>query len=487
MFSRILLIVIAVIATAAQADTIYVDDDNCPGPGSGTEADPYCSIQTAIDNAVDTDEIVVAPGTYLETINFLGKAITVRSSDGPEVTIIDAQGAGTVVICGSGEGSDTVLEGFTITNGVGAGAGMRNLGASPTVTNCSFTGNTGSDGGGMRNQSGSSPTVTGCTFDGNTANSGGGMYNTVNSSPTVTNCSFTGNMADPFFGMGGGMANLSGSSPTVTDCTFTGNTTGLFGGGMANISDSNATVTGCTFTGNFSYNDGGGMVSGWGSPVVTDCTFTGNTALSGGGGMFNGGGSSPIVTNCILDGNTAAEGGGGMANFGATPTVANCTFTGNWGGGPGGGAIFSDGFNSTVVLTVANSVLWGNNPAQIREIGDNSETTVLYSDVQGGWPGAGNIDADPLLVDPDNGDFRLSPGSPCIDAGDNTAVPEGIRRDLDGNPRIVVGTSLIYLGVAPIVDMGAYEYQFDPFDRLLPGVFGRSDAADVATYLGLRP
>ena len=50
--------------STAQADTIYVDDDNCPGPGSGSEADPYCSIQTAIDAAVDTDEIVVAPGTY---------------------------------------------------------------------------------------------------------------------------------------------------------------------------------------------------------------------------------------------------------------------------------------------------------------------------------------------------------------------------------------------------------------------------------------
>ncbi len=49
--------------SSAQADTIFVDDDNCPGPGDGSELDPYCSIQTAIDNAVDTDEIVVATGT----------------------------------------------------------------------------------------------------------------------------------------------------------------------------------------------------------------------------------------------------------------------------------------------------------------------------------------------------------------------------------------------------------------------------------------
>ncbi len=100
--------------STAQAATIHVDDDNCPGPGSGSERDPYCSIQTAIDNAVDTDEIVVAPGTYFETINFLGKAIWLHSSDGEEVTTIDGAGNLHVVQCVSGEGSDTVLHGFTI-------------------------------------------------------------------------------------------------------------------------------------------------------------------------------------------------------------------------------------------------------------------------------------------------------------------------------------------------------------------------------------
>ncbi|MEE8459954.1 MAG: hypothetical protein V3S08_08770, partial [Phycisphaerales bacterium] len=82
------------VVTATQAATIHVDAANCPGPGNGSEAEPYCSIQTAIDNAVDTDEIVVAPGTYLECINFLGKAITVRSSDGAGVTTIDGQQQG---------------------------------------------------------------------------------------------------------------------------------------------------------------------------------------------------------------------------------------------------------------------------------------------------------------------------------------------------------------------------------------------------------
>jgi len=144
---------VAVLAVAAQADTIYVDGDNCPGPGSGTEGDPYCSIQTAIDNAVDTDEIVVAEGTYLEAIDFMGKAVTLRSSDGPDVTVIDGTGDLHVVQCVSGEGPDTVLDGFTITGGAAWpndwGGGMININSSPTVTNCIFSGNSAIIGGGM--------------------------------------------------------------------------------------------------------------------------------------------------------------------------------------------------------------------------------------------------------------------------------------------------------------------------------------------------
>ena len=64
------------------------------------------------------------------------------------------------------------------------------------------------------------------------------------------------------------------------------------------------------------------------------------------------------------------------------------------------------------------------------------------------------------MVDPDNGDFHLSPGSPCIDAGDNTAVPDGLTTDFDGNPRFVddPDTDDTGYGDPPIVDMGAFEF-----------------------------
>jgi hypothetical protein len=130
---------------------------------------------------------------------------------------------------------------------------------------------------------------------------------------------------------------------------------------------------------------------------VTNCTFSGNIAETNGGGIYNYNYSSPTVTNCILWANTA----------------------------PSGAQIYNDG---------------------------SSSVTLTYSDVEGGWTGTGNINTDPCFVDLATADYHLLPGSPCIDAGDSTAVPPMITTDLDGNPRIVDGG----------VDMGAYELQNTP-------------------------
>ena len=138
------------VAVPAHGDTIHVPTD-------------VSSIQAAIGSALPGDEIIVGSGIYMETIDFLGKAIAIRSSDGPLVTVIDGSGSnGSVVQCVSGEGADTVLEGFTITGGnAEVGGGMRNIGSSPTVIDCIFTGNYADDrGGGMYNREGS-PTVIG--------------------------------------------------------------------------------------------------------------------------------------------------------------------------------------------------------------------------------------------------------------------------------------------------------------------------------------
>ena len=117
--------------------TWYVDVVNCNGStgGSGTQADPFCLIQSAINVALDGDLVLVAQGTYVENIDFLGKAITVRSdvdfdaaTDDIDTanTIIDGNQAGSVIIFENGEGRDSVIEGFTITNGLHpVGGGIR--------------------------------------------------------------------------------------------------------------------------------------------------------------------------------------------------------------------------------------------------------------------------------------------------------------------------------------------------------------------------
>jgi hypothetical protein len=205
----------------------------------------YPTIQGAIDAAIAGDVIVVAPGTYGEMIDFRGKEITVRSSAGPDVTIIDGSGSsGSVVTAVSGEGPGTALEGFTITGGNALeGGGMRNVGSSPTVRDCIFSGNNASDrGGGMYNRDGS-PTVIGTHFKLNSAVAmGGGVFN-LEASPTILDSRFTQNTASK----GGGMRNYLNSHPTVTNCVFDDNHADEEGGGMDNRKNSNPVVTSCLF------------------------------------------------------------------------------------------------------------------------------------------------------------------------------------------------------------------------------------------------
>jgi len=379
------------------------------------------TIQAAIDSAAAGDVIVVAPGTYSETIDFLGKAITLRSSGGPLVTVISGSGTDSVVRCVSGEGPDTILEGFTITGGSALeGGGMLNIGSSPTIRECVFSGNSAGDrGGGMYNEDGS-PTGIGCEFVGNTALAmGGGMFN-LRASPTVAECRFSQNSANK----GGGIRNYLDSHPTVTDSVFSYNHAGEEGGGMDNRKNSN--------------------------PLVLNSMFIGNTAASGGGGMHNYVGQAsatdnPIIINCLFVGNEAPV-GGGMRNNDPSPIVTDTTIAFNVGSG-----IASRNGSSPVL---ANSIVWGNAGGSVSV---QDPPIVSYSDVEGGFPGVGNIDLDPLFVDPagadgnpatlDDNDYHLTESSPAIDVGSNDA-PGLPPTDLDGNPRIAAGT----------VDMGAFEF-----------------------------
>src|SRR5215470_14292981 len=123
------------------------------------------TIQDAIAAAANGDTVQVAPGTYVENLNFLGKAILVTSEQGPDVTIIDGNGVGPVVTFATSEGRQSVLNGFTVRNGKnstsGVGGGIRTSNSSPTITGNIITHNSASTaGGGVGIQSGA-PLVQG--------------------------------------------------------------------------------------------------------------------------------------------------------------------------------------------------------------------------------------------------------------------------------------------------------------------------------------
>jgi M6 family metalloprotease-like protein len=197
--------------------------------------DHFATIQTAIDASSDGLTIIVREGTYIENINFLGKAITVKSTDpnNPEVvanTIIDGNQVGSVVLFENGEGPNCVLQGITISNGNSSyGGGIRcKWSSSPTISNCTISGNTATIGGGISCDQ-SSPTISNCTISGNTAGNGGGIYCYYNSSARITNCTITGNKAKYGGGDGGGIY-CDQSSPTISNCTISGNTADGGGG-----------------------------------------------------------------------------------------------------------------------------------------------------------------------------------------------------------------------------------------------------------------
>lgn len=221
----------------------------------------YPTIQSAINAAQAGDTVLVAAGTYPETINFLGKAITVRSRRGPAVTTIDAGFTARVVSFENGEGLDSVLEGFTLTNGMAYassigyteyGGGIRCWFCSPTIRRCRIVGNfagtglgPGDNGGGIAVRGGA-PLVESCVIMGNLARTGGGIHAREIPAPTFLNCVIAGNTAvyDD-----GGINTAAGAPVSMINCTVVDNEA-FYGGGVGAFGSSQLTLTNSIVWGN---------------------------------------------------------------------------------------------------------------------------------------------------------------------------------------------------------------------------------------------
>jgi len=411
------------------AETAFGDDPDGPGPATFFGYDAFDRIQDGIDIVSSPGIVHVNIGIYFENISMKSGVQVLGVS--PELTIIDGNSIGSVVTALNID-SEAKLDGFGIINGSAPeGGGLYLSNSNPIISNCIIADNNAiNTGGGIYNYV-SSPTINYCTFTNNSTGSGGGMFNDYYSSPIIRGSIFWENTVADF---GGGMYNRNDSSPTVIDCFFVSNNAGSGGGGILNENSPWPHLYNCTLVNN-SANLGGGIYNYASGPEMVNCTFWANSA-DGGGAIFNDNSVLPKVINCTFSGNQAIAG-----------TAIACTS-------------YEQSFPSTVQVT--NSILWdGGNEIWFD---DGSTVTTTYSDIQGGYSGAGNINADPIFLHPDSGDFHLQPGSPCIDAGDNNSVPVGTTQDFEGDNRFVDDQSIPDTGngTPPIVDMGIDEAEYSP-------------------------
>jgi predicted outer membrane repeat protein len=461
-----------------QVTRIYVKADAQP-PYDGTSwQTAFNDLQDALSIAQANTEIWVAAGTYRPDRGtgareasfrlkngvqlFGGFAGTETSLDQRDVnrnkTILSGDLKGDdgpnfanyednsyhVVLADRTTASNTVLNGFVITGG------------NANAPEPKPTDNPDHWGGGLLC---GDLTLIRCTFRYNSALQRGGGIAYLGAS-ILQDCAFVGNRTTG----DGGAIYSGGGKAVITACTFRGNTSTRYGGAI-NSENSVLGLTDCVFVSNSA--DRGGGICTWayrksGVTSLTNCRFVGNSAQVEGGGIYCREEETKLMklrlTNCIFSGNLAMSRGGGIANgYYYEPILVNCTFTKNVAARSGG---IYNGDKSKATLT--NCILWANSDSGGRDESAQIEggTMAVNNCCIQGWTGklggTGNFGLDPLFDD----DLRLKPGSPCRNAGDNSALPpdtadldkdgdvdEPIPFDIEGRPRILNG----------VVDLGAYE------------------------------
>ncbi|HUV27430.1 MAG TPA: choice-of-anchor Q domain-containing protein [Anaerolineales bacterium] len=410
--------------THAAPGILYVD--GASGADSGncqTAVTPCKTISYAITQAVATDMIYVAQGTYAENlvvnsqISLMGsfEAVGWTRNIALNVTTLDGSQSGTVVDFQAGS-DDAVLDGFTITNGSvsagGMGGGITMNDVSPIVKNTQVISNQNTNNGGGIYISGGAPTFENLLVDSNTSGDCcGGVHIGNNATVDLSGSTISNNTAVS----GGGVGVFSSSTVTITNSTISGNDTGITAG-----------------------QGGGLMVSDSGTVVnLVDTTLADNQTVFHGGAISADGGTVNL-TNALIYGNSSSSMNANVFAIGSTDfTIMNSTIADNNPGGAQAVILWSGS------LTMTNSIMY-NNAFNLQ--GDPpcpTCFTVTYSNMQGGYPGTGNIDADPMFVDAASQDYHLQSFSPSWNSGTAAGAPSA---DIEGTPR----------DASP--DMGAYEW-----------------------------
>ena len=426
-------LVVSASPAIAQINRI-VDDD---GQGTATNCDDaspaFSTVGAAITAAGAGDTVLVCPGTYGENINFGGKAIAVRSLSGPTVTILDGNAANSVVTVESGEGATSVLEGFTIRNGMAdfGGGGIRISSASPVIRGNVIVNNQACQSPGIFVNFGS-PLIEGNTIANNlqagcTGGTIGGGIGILGMSTAVIRRNNIYNHAGVF--LGGGIA-LFGAGPTIEFNVIQGNSADRGGGiGMINQSDAN----------------------------ITGNVITNNQAASGGGiyWLVPADARGPVLVNNTIAGNHSPSGSGIFADgYDVHSALFNNTIV----AAPGQTAVFCGDFNDLQVPSFRSNNVF-------------SATGASYGGICENQSGVnGNISASPQFADAARGDYHLLSGSPNIDAGLNTAPGLPVT-DLDDHQRVLDGNG----NGLPVVDIGADEAATG---ASTPGAFSKSSPAD---------
>jgi CSLREA domain-containing protein len=441
--------VVAAYEVIGEARDYYVNDDADPSFAAGSDDSdglspdtPMRHIQAVIDRYGDIATLHVAPGTYSENLT-LGSAdprITIEGA-GRDSTVIDAGEAGSCLVVG--ESASTTLRGLTLRNGrADFGAGIACTKATLTLVDSRIAENTAAyDGGGLLAEA-STVVVAGCEVSGNTAQRW---------------------VAGLYF--------LLGCVVTIDDNTVSGNTCVGYGAGLHFGNGTRGTISRNVIRANVAQIDPGGGVD-----------------------IFDG--SDIVVADCLVEANLATTGAGVYVRSGAKVTMVNDTVVANQSTAVGGGIYVENGSSATV----KNSVVRDNLAPRSPQIASYSAEAcqASYSNIAGGWPGDGNVDADPLFVrNPDDGgdgwgtggnddygDLRLRRGSPCIDRGVAAIAASAdllgrARHDDPGMPNS---------SEADFVDLGAYEFPGDSGDTTPPSVVlsRAADQADPADDCPLR-